>query len=220
MSAPREEGPVVASRLVPGGPGARGDMLSAPLRGLLEDLASAPVAPGGGSAAAAALAMAAGLIVKAARASAPAWEHAPATAAQAQALRARVEPLVQADAEVYDAARSALSLARRQASEAGDDRRRNWALGVALERAGEVPLLIAQAAEDVAALGAETAACGEPDSRGDAVVACVLAEGAGRAALHLVEINLAVSENDERRVLLEGLAAGMAAARSRALSIG
>ena len=89
-----------------------GDDLSAlPVQGLLDELASESPAPAGGSAAAVAVAMAAALVEMGARRS-PGWEDAMGVAAQARAIRRRIVPLVQADADAYAASLAALACDR------------------------------------------------------------------------------------------------------------
>ena len=56
----------------------------------------------------------------------------------------------------------------------------------------------AEAALDVATLAAELAERGNPNLRGDAATAALLAEAAVRATANLVEINLGTREGDER----------------------
>jgi formiminotetrahydrofolate cyclodeaminase len=51
---------------------------------------------------------------------------------------------------------------------------------------------------DVASLAAELVEHGNPNLRGDAATAALLAEAAVRATANLVEINLATREGDER----------------------
>ena len=67
-----------------------------------------------------------------------------------------------------------------------------------LDRASAIPLEIAEACADVAALAGELAETGEDDSRPDAAVAAVLAAAAAQAAVRLVEVNLAVGADDAR----------------------
>jgi formiminotetrahydrofolate cyclodeaminase len=76
------------------------DMLSMPLGDVLGHMASEVPSPAGGSAAAIAVAMGAGLTAMCARNSRDEWPEARGATAQAEALRARIEPLAQADAEV------------------------------------------------------------------------------------------------------------------------
>ena len=99
----------------------------------------------------------------------------------------------------------------------GTPEQRDFALGVALLQAAEVPLRIAEAAADVAELAALAAAEGAPHLRPDATAAAALAEAATRAAAHLVEINLAIVPGDrhsERAALARG-GRGRGAGRAR-----
>ena len=84
------------------------DLLDAPLRDFLDTLAGDGPAPGGGAAAAIVVAMSAGLVGMVARASKGQWDEAGAVIGQAETLRARVEPLAQADADAYMQALTAL----------------------------------------------------------------------------------------------------------------
>jgi formiminotetrahydrofolate cyclodeaminase len=166
---------------------------------LVERLAACERAPGGGSAAAAAVVLAAALTEKVARLS-EGWPEAAGCAAQAAILRRRAVPLVESDAEVYEAALAAL---------AGD----GAAPGHALERAADVPLELAGIACDVALLAAEVARLGEPSLRPDAQTSVLLAEAATRAAARLVVENLATGEGERGRRARE-LAETAAAARA------
>ena len=56
---------------------------------------------------------------------------------------------------------------------------------------------------------------GDPQWRADAAAAAMLALGATRAAAHLVEVNLAVGERDERRTLATKLVRDAAAVAER-----
>ena len=79
----------------------------------------------------------------------------------------------------------------------GTPEQRDFALGLALLRAAEVPLRIAEAAADVAELAAaRRRPRASPHLRPDATAAAALAEAATRAATHLVEINLATVPGD------------------------
>jgi methenyltetrahydrofolate cyclohydrolase len=160
---------------------------------LLATVAAETSAPGGGSVAAVVTAFAAALVAMAARFSLEQWEDAGGAIAQAEALRTRVLPLADEDAEVYESVLEALRLP----PDIGPDRR-DEAIGAALSRAADVPLAIAEAALDVATLAAELAERGNPNLRGDAVTAALLAEAAVRASANLVEINLGTREGDER----------------------
>jgi formiminotetrahydrofolate cyclodeaminase len=159
------------------------------LRQALESLAAPGSAPAGGSAAALCGALAAAVTVKVARLSA-----LPGLAAQAAALGSRLTDLAPSDALAFAAARAALATA----SEGGDDERRDFALGRALDRSSAIPLEIAEACADVAAVAGELARTGDDDARPDAAVAAVLAAAAAHAAVRLVEVNLAVGADDAR----------------------
>jgi len=160
---------------------------------LLATVAAETSAPGGGSVAAVVTAFAAALVAMAARFSREQWEEAGGAVAQAEALRTRVLPLADEDAEAYETVLEALRLP----PDIGPDRR-DEALGAALSRAADVPLAIAEAALDVATLAAELAERGNPNLRGDAATAALLAEAAVRATANLLEINLGTREGDER----------------------
>jgi formiminotetrahydrofolate cyclodeaminase len=169
------------------------DLLDAPLRDVLETLAGEGPAPGGGSAAAIVVAMAAGLVAMVARASKEHWPEAGGVIGQAEAFRARVAPLAQADAEAYTEALAAL-----RGRDQLEARYRDQKLRAALERAAEIPLQIAEAGSDLASLAALLVEHGNPEVRADAAVASLLAEGGTRAAAMLVEINLGATEDDPR----------------------
>jgi formiminotetrahydrofolate cyclodeaminase len=169
------------------------DLLDAPLRDVLDTLAGEGPAPGGGSAAAIVVAMAAGLVTMVARASKEHWAEAGGVIGQAESFRARVAPLVQADADAYSEALG--KLRNRDELEA---RYRDQKLEAALDRAAEIPLQIAEAGSDLAALAALLVENGNPEVRADAAIASVLAEGGTRAAAKLVEINLGATEDDPR----------------------
>jgi methenyltetrahydrofolate cyclohydrolase len=159
---------------------------------LCDTVAAETSAPGGGSVAAIAGALAASLVAMGARFS-DQWEDAPGAVAQAEALRARLLPLADEDANAYEN----FLLARRMSRDV-EPEVRDAAIGDALSRAADVPLAIAEAAHDVASLAADLAERGNPNLRGDAATAALLAEAATRATANLVEINLATREGDER----------------------
>ena len=170
-------------------------------------------APGGGSAAAVTVAMAAGLVVMVAQASKDHWPEAGGAIGQAETFRARVEPLAQADAEVY---RDALTILRRR--EEVSERYRDQTLRDALERSAEIPVRIVEAGADLACLAALLVENGNPEVRADAVVACVLAEGGARAAAALVETNLGATAEDPRVRHVRSLVEVAADASKRALA--
>ena len=175
---------------------------------LLDRIAEGPPPPGGGSVAALSAAMAAGLVVMAARA------HGElGLAAQAHGLRERLVVLAEEDAEALEHALEGLA---RQTPE-GRQEARDFSLGRALRRAADQPVLIAEAAEDVALAAAELASRIEGPVKADAAVAAVIAEAAARVAAHLVQINLATVEGDERLVrALDAAGSASVAARKAA----
>lgn len=183
-------------------PAASAELVDLSVREFAERLADGRTAAGGGSTAAVVLALSAGLAGMAARASCDAWEGAPGAIAQADALRARVMPLAEADAKVY--AEALETLRSRDELDPGE---RDEVIRGALSRAAEVPLAIAEAGSDVAELAAAIGELGNEEVRGDAAAAAVLAAAAARAAANLVEINLAAARDDERvaraRLLVE-----------------
>jgi formiminotetrahydrofolate cyclodeaminase len=189
----------------------RGDLLELTLRGFLEKLAGEEPAPGGGSAAAIAVAMAAALSAKSARVSTD-WSEGASTAAQAERLLRRIAPLAQSDAEAYEEALAALHLPDDLEREV-----RNMALGQVLARAAEIPLVIAEAGADVAALAAQVADRGAPSIKGDAASAALLAEAGSRAAAGLVALNLTVTPDDERVKRAQQVAAAAAASARSAV---
>lgn len=128
-------------------------------------------------------------------------------------IAAALGPLADRDAEAYGRVIEAYRLPRDQA---GRDER----VAAALSGAADVPLEILAAGAELAALGAELAERGNPNLRGDAVTAALLAEAGGRAAANLVELNLADAPEDERLARTRGLAAEALAGRERALQAG
>lgn len=169
-----------------------GDLLDAPIRGLLESLASDDPAPASGSAAALVVAMAAALVLKVARTSDD-WADRAAVIAQGDRLLRRTMPLAQSDAEAYEEALAVLRLPDQLEKEV-----RDMAIGQVFARAAEIPLVIAEAGADVACLAEAAAERGTPDRRADAVCAALLAGAATRAAANLVAVNLVITPDDER----------------------
>jgi methenyltetrahydrofolate cyclohydrolase len=189
------------------------DLLDAPLSDFLDTLAEEGPAPAGGSAAAIVVAMSASLVGMVARSSKEHWEEAGGVAGQAAALRARVAPLAQADAEAYEGALEAL-----RTRETVEERYRDLKLSQALERAAEIPIRIAEVGSDVASLAALLVENGNPEVRADAAAAALLAEGGTRAAAKLVAINLGATANDPRIRHVDSLVKVAAEASARALA--
>ena len=83
--------------------------------------------------------------------------------------------------------------------------------------AAEPPLEVARIGARVAELAAARAAAGNPNLRGDALTAALLAEAGARAGAELVAINL-TDPADPRRTRAAEAAAAAASARERALA--
>ena len=182
-------------------------------RELLDLVASEERVPAGGSGAALVVAIAAGLVAKAARLSRSEWLEAGGAVAQADTLRARALSLAQSDAVAYEDA-----LATLEGIDKVEPARRDAAIQDALSRSAEIPLLISQTACDVSLLAADVAEAGNPELGADAAVAALLAGAAARAAGHLVEVNLATVPEDERAARGEVFASKAATAARRAVS--
>lgn len=156
------------------------------LADFLDSVASDEPTPGGGAVAAVAVALAAGLTSMAARLSVDHLPDAAELTERAESLRQRVAPLAQEDANAYvhvlDAYRS---------PENGDLESRKARIRAALSGATDVPLAIAEAGAEVAEVAALLVREGNPNLRGDAIAAVLLAKAGARTAAVLVEINTA-----------------------------
>jgi formiminotetrahydrofolate cyclodeaminase len=179
--------------------------LEEPLDRLLERIASEEPGPAGGSVAAVAVAMAAGLVAKAARL-AHEWPQASEVIERAEVLRALVASLAVADAQAYAKVLEAQRLPRGSGA-------RKAGIDAALSRAADVPLAVAEAASEVSGLAARVAQAGSAPLRADAVVAAEIAEAGARAAAELVAVNLA--DQDDARVRRAKELAGTAHLRGR-----
>ncbi|WP_244299854.1 cyclodeaminase/cyclohydrolase family protein [Rubrobacter xylanophilus] len=167
------------------------DYLRMPLGRFLEALASGESAPGGGGAAAVALALAAGLAGMAARLSPEHLEEAGTLAREADQLREEVAPLAQADAEAFGRVLAAYRLPRGR--EGREERIRE-----ALEEAAAVPLEMARVGTRVARIASRLVREGNPNLKGDAVAAVLLAEAGVRVAAELVRANEPEGEKARR----------------------
>ena len=190
-----------------------GDGLArAALADLVERLAADDPAPGAGPAAAWACAMAAALVemvtaVELRREPAEP-ETVRARGERAAALRARALELADLDVAAYTGVLDVL--ARR------DEPGHGGRLRQALAEAAGPPLEIARTAAEATRLAAEAAAVARGGVRGEAVAAAVLGEAAVRAAVPLVEINLAGHREDPRLAEAGELARAAAADLERA----
>jgi formiminotetrahydrofolate cyclodeaminase len=189
-------------------------LLDRPLSEVLDGVAAATPAPGGGSSAAVACALAAGLVEMVAGFTL-AYDDADAEMRElhdrAAALRDDAAALGELELRAY-----APVLAAMQRSP--DDPERPAALDAALSRAADSPLAIARVAAAVAELAVEAARRGRPHLRGDAVTGALLAEAAAAAASRLALINLEGRPADQRLGELERLARDAARARAAVLT--
>ncbi len=167
------------------------DYLQMPLGRFLAAVASGESAPGGGAAAAVAVALAAGLAGMAARLSSGHLDGAEALAERADRIREEVAPLARADAEAFGRVLEAYRLPREREDRPGRIRR-------ALGEAAAVPLEIAVRGAEAARLASRLAGRGNPNLKGDAVAAVLLAEAGVRAAAELVRINDPEGERKQR----------------------
>ena len=157
--------------------------------------------------AAIAVALAAGLAGMAARLSTGQLSDAPELADQADASRRRVAPLARADAESYGRVLEAYREPEDRTSRVRD----------ALSGAADVPLAVAEAGSEVAAIASRLVKEGNPNLEGDAMAAVLLAGAGVRAAAKLVQINLSSANVDDDRLRrANSLADNTAAAVRRA----
>jgi formiminotetrahydrofolate cyclodeaminase len=163
-----------------------------PFEELLDRIAAETPAPGGGSVAAFVTEMAASLAAMAAR-FAHDWDGAAGALAQAETLRHRAAPLADENSIAYENVLTAMRMPEELEPEV-----RNALIGETLSRAADVPLQITDCAASVSELAAEIAERGNPNVRGDAAAASILASSAARVAANLVEINLATLEGEDR----------------------
>jgi formiminotetrahydrofolate cyclodeaminase len=146
-----------------------------------------PGLPGAGSVAAVTGALAASLVAMTARASTEVWPDAGAAVAQATSLRERLEALAREDAEAFAQALRSL-----------EERDDSADMAITLDRAADVPLRMAEAAADVAALAREVAGRCDQQYSVDATAAATLAAAAARTAADLVAVNLTAVADDPR----------------------
>ncbi len=165
--------------------------LEQPLGQFLDLVASKEPAPGGGAVAAVTVALAAGLVGMAARFSEGRLPESERLADAADSLRHRAALLAEEDAEAYRAVLAALTLPREP-----DPESRRARVREALQQAAEVPLCIAVIGAEVAERAAQLADQGNPNLRGDAVTAALVAEAAVRSAAELVRINVEMGKLD------------------------
>ena len=144
--------------------------LDGSLKEFLDAVPARTAAPGGGAVAAVAGALAAGLVAMAARFAPDDWERRAEVVGRAEELRARLEPLADADAEAY----SAFLAERTPESE---------------ERIVAIPYEIATLSAEVGELARLVAVEGNPRVSGDASAAIDLAAAAAAIAARMVAVN-------------------------------
>ena len=175
---------------------ASSSFLDAGLKEFLDAVPARTPAPGGGAVAAIAASLAAGLTAMAARFASEEWERRAEIVGRAEELRARVEPLADADAEAYGAYMAART----------DEN---------VERIVAIPFELAEVAAEIAELAALVAAEGNPNVTGDAAAGADLAAAVASVGARLVRINASPGDRrvDKSRTLAESAAK---AARSAA----
>ena len=149
---------------------ASSSILDAGLKEFLDAVPARTPAPGGGAVAAVAGSLAAGLTEMAARFAPAEWERRDEVVSRAEQLRARVEPLADADAEAYGAFMAARSHEN-------------------VERVVAIPFELAGIAAELAELAAVVAVEGNPNVSGDASAGADLAAAVASIAARLVSIN-------------------------------
>ncbi len=157
--------------------------------GFLDQLGSEQPAPGGGAAGAVAAALAASLVAMTARLSTAYLPDLDAVATRMDSLRRDLLDLAGLDVDAYTAVISA----HRLPDEPGSDVRRR-AIREALRGASLVPLAVAETCTEVIAAGELLARAGNPNLRGDARTAILLADAAANAAADLVRINVTAGD--------------------------
>jgi methenyltetrahydrofolate cyclohydrolase len=185
------------------------DYLDMPLSRFLEFVASGDSAPGGGAAAAVAVALSAGLSSMSAILSS---DHLPDAAwliSRTERLRQEVARLAQADAEAYRRV-----IAARHAQD--------QSVQAALSGAADVPMAIVEVGAETADIAARLVTeDGNPNLKGDAMAAVLLAEAGVRAATALVKINLSAAGIEDGRLnRADELADTAAAARQAVEGVG
>jgi formiminotetrahydrofolate cyclodeaminase len=160
---------------------------------LLGAFSDASPVPGGGGAAVLAVALSASLCAMVARLSLAHMDDASEVATEAISIRDDVVPLCAEDARAY----LGVLAAQRPDSETGPDEHRARVLDM-LSAASEVPVAVVEAGARVAVLAARLAEEGNPNLRGDALAAAVLAGAGVEAGATLARINLTELPGDDR----------------------
>ena len=192
----------------------------------LNDLASKAPVPGGGSVSALSGALAAGLVTMVCDLTIGKKQYADVETEirryreQAEALRARLQALLQADVEVYGRLAAAYKLPRETEEQQAD---RFAAIQEATVAATRVPLEIAEVTAEAVALAAPLAEKGSKLAVSDAGIAAILGEAAVQSALMNVKINLPTLEDEafvaEVRRRMARATEGLAAKRAAILQV-
>ena len=167
-----------------------------------EALASSAATPGGGCAAALTGALAAGLAAMVARSTAASdkfvdrADEMNAVAAEADALRAELLRLVDADAAAFDQVMAAFRMPKETPEEQAA---RSEAIQAGYKAAVDPPLRVCTQSVRVLELAAQVAERGNPNAASDAGVAALLAAAALEGAAMNVEINLGSIKDESFR---------------------
>jgi len=192
----------------------------------LDELASKAPVPGGGSVSALSGALAAGLVTMVCDLTIGKKRYAKIEdeireyRVQAEALRSRLQELLQADVEVYGQLAAAYKLPRETEEEQAD---RYAAIQEATVEATKVPLEIAEIAAKVVVLSGPVAEKGSKVAVSDAGIAALLGEAAVHSALLNVQINLATLDDEyfirEVRKRVKDATAGLAEKREAIMEV-
>jgi formiminotetrahydrofolate cyclodeaminase len=159
----------------------------------LDKLASSSPEPGGGSASALAAAIGAALVSMVANLTSGKEKYADVQGriadllASCEAVRTRLQELVQEDTEVYGVLAKAFKMPRETDEEKAN---RNEAIQAACKEATMVPYAIAEQCLEVAKLSEVAADIGNVGAVSDAGVAALIADAAAQSAALNVKINL------------------------------
>ncbi len=185
----------------------------------VDEVSSESPAPGGGSVAALAGSLAAALAAMVANLTVgkkgyePAWQPLGALAERAQVVKQQLLGAVDADTVAFN---KVMDATRMPKATPGQQQERKAALEAASQGAAQVPLDVAQACAEAAALARDAAASGNRNSASDAGVAATLAKAGAEGAALNVLINLAAIEDPGFRQRAEqGAADAVARARQR-----
>jgi methenyltetrahydrofolate cyclohydrolase len=164
-----------------------------PLQTILDQLASAEPAPGGGTVAALSGALGASLVAMVCRLTIgkKGYENVSAEMcailARAEALQRELADLMQADTDAYTGVMNAYGLPK---TTDGEKAARLHAIQAALHHASDVPLRVAGLCEQVLELARSVADTGNKNATSDGGVGALMAEAGLRGAAFNVTINL------------------------------